>query len=61
MNLQNESSPCWLIALNEKAETIDYLIRRGTQLELEKALVGWLRSQLRQMDQQACDIHKTLH
>jgi hypothetical protein len=59
--LQNENSPCWLIALNEKGETIDYLIRRGTQLELEKALVGWLRSQIRRMDQQACDIDKTLH
>jgi hypothetical protein len=44
--LQKENSPCPLIALNEKEETSDYLDRRGTQLELEEALVGWLRSQI---------------
>jgi hypothetical protein len=50
--LQNENSPCWLMALNEKGETIDYLLRHGTQPELEEALVGWLRSQISRMDQQ---------
>lgn len=38
--LQKKNSPCWLIALNEKGETFDYLDRCGTQLELEEALAG---------------------
>jgi hypothetical protein len=49
--LQKENSPCCLIALNEKGETIDYLDRCGTQLELEEALVGWVRSQITRIDQ----------
>ena len=49
--LQKENSPCWLIPLNEKGETIDYLDRCGTQLELEEALTGWLRSQITRIDQ----------
>jgi hypothetical protein len=35
--------------LNETGETIDYLDR--TQLELEEALTGWLRSQITRIDQ----------
>jgi hypothetical protein len=50
--LQKKNSPCWLIALNEKGETIDYLDRCGTQDELEEALTGWLRSQITRIDQQ---------
>ena len=50
--LQKKNSPCWLIALNEKGETIDYLDRCGTQHELEEALTGWLRSQITRIDQQ---------
>ena len=57
--LQKENSPCWLIALNEKGETIDYLDRCGTQLELEEALVSWLRRQIRRIDRQLADIDKT--
>jgi hypothetical protein len=50
--LQKENSPCWLIPLNEQGETIDYLDRCGTQLELEEALAGWPRSQITRIDQQ---------
>jgi hypothetical protein len=50
--LQNESSPCRFIPLNENGETIDYFYRCGTQLEMEEALAGWLRTQITQFEQQ---------
>ena len=49
---QNESSPCRFIPLNEKGGTIDYFYRCGTQLEMEEALAGWLRSQIARIEQQ---------
>jgi hypothetical protein len=49
--LQKETRPAGLSPLNEKGETIDYLDRSGTQLELEEALTGWLRSQITRIDQ----------
>jgi hypothetical protein len=50
---RQKNSPCWLIALNEKGDTIDYLDCCGTPLELEEALAGWLRSQIARIDQLA--------
>ena len=50
--LQSESSPCQFIPLNEKGETIDYFYRCGTQLEMEEALAGWLRSQISRIERQ---------
>jgi hypothetical protein len=50
--LQSESSPCRFIPLNEKGETIDYFYRCGTQLEMEEALAGWLRSEITRIEQQ---------
>ena len=49
--LQNENFPCRFIPLNEKDETIDSFYRCGTQLELEEALVCWLRNQIAQIEQ----------
>ncbi len=49
--LQNEDFPCRFIPLNEKGETIDYFYRCGTQLEMEEALAGWLRSQITRIEQ----------
>ena len=49
---QNENSPCRFILLNERGETIDYFYRCGTQLEMEEALGGWLRSQISRIEQQ---------
>ena len=51
--LRNQASPCRLIPLNSKGETIDYLYRCGTQMELEEALAGWLRDQIRQIEEEA--------
>ena len=44
--LRKENSPCRFIPLNENQQTIDYFYRCGTQLEMEEALAGWLRSQI---------------
>jgi len=49
--VQNEESPCRFIPLNEKGQTIDYFYRYGTQLELEEALLGWLRGQITRIEQ----------
>jgi hypothetical protein len=49
--LQNENFPCGFIPLNEKGETIDYFYRCGTQLEMEEALAGGLRSQITRIEQ----------
>jgi hypothetical protein len=50
--LLSENSPCRFIPLNEKGQTIDYFYRYGTQLELEEALAGWLRTQIARIEQQ---------
>src|ERR1700674_4458276 len=49
--LRNQVSPCRLIPLTDKGETIDYFYRCGTQLELEEALAGWLRDQISQIEE----------
>jgi hypothetical protein len=50
--LKDQDSPCRLIPLNDKGETIDYFYRYGTQLELEEALAGWLRRQIKRIEEQ---------
>jgi hypothetical protein len=43
---RDQDSPCRLIPLTPKGETIDYFYRCGTQMELEEALAGWLRQEI---------------
>jgi hypothetical protein len=50
--LQKENIPCRFIPLNEKGQTIDYFYRCGTQMEMEEALVGWLRAQISRIEQE---------
>lgn len=50
--LRDQASPCRLIPLTNKGETIDYFYRCGTQLELEEALAGWLRKQISLTEEQ---------
>ena len=50
--LRGQVSPCRLIPLTDKGETIDYFYRCGTQLELEEALAGWLRKQISRIEGQ---------
>jgi hypothetical protein len=46
------NSPCRFIPLNEKGQTVDYFYRCGTQPELEEALAGWLRREIRRLEGQ---------
>jgi len=48
---KNEDVPCWFIPLSKNGETADYYSRCGTQLELEEALAGWLRNQIRRIEE----------
>jgi hypothetical protein len=57
--LRNQASPCRLIPLTAKGETVDYFYRFGTQLELEEALAGWLRNQVSQIEEQREQASKT--
>lgn len=50
--LRDQASPCRLIPLTDKGETIDYFYRCGTQLELEEALAHWLRDQVGRIEEQ---------
>ncbi len=55
--LRDQVSPCRLIPLTDKGETIDYFYRCGTQLELEEALAGWLRKQISRIEGQRAAEH----
>jgi hypothetical protein len=59
--LRNQASPCRLIPLTAKGETVDYFYRCGTQLELEEALAGWLRNQVSRIEEQREQASKTEH
>jgi hypothetical protein len=59
--LKNQASPCRLIPLTDKGETVDYFYRCGTQLELEEALASWLRNQISRIEEQREQDPKTEH
>jgi hypothetical protein len=40
-----------LSPLTKRGKPFDYFYRCGTQLELEEALAGWLRSQITRIEQ----------
>jgi hypothetical protein len=48
---QQEKTPCWHIALNSQGETLDGMIRSGTQAEVEEKLAGWLRTKIQEIEQ----------
>lgn len=52
LEMRDQASPCRLIPLTDKGETIDYFYRCGTQLELEEALSAWLRKQIGELEAQ---------
>lgn len=43
---RDQSVPCRHIHLTEQGETIESLYRCGTQMELEGALMNWLRKEI---------------
>ena len=50
--LDKKRIPCRYIPLNERGETIDSFYRTGTQEELEAAVVEWLKTTIRQLEQE---------
>jgi hypothetical protein len=53
VELRTQPSPCRLIPLTDKGETIDYFYRSKTQPELEEALARWLRDQISRIEEQS--------
>lgn len=49
---REQKIPCRHIVLNEMGETIDHFYRYGTQEELEEALIGWLKSEIRTIQEE---------
>lgn len=49
---RNEEVPCRFIQLRENGETVDELYRTGTQIEMEKALAGWLRTEIHRIERE---------
>ena len=47
---QEFNSPCRFIPLNDHGQSVDYFYRCGTQPELEEALAGWLRREIRRLE-----------
>lgn len=48
--LKDEGVPCHHIPLNNKGETVETLERQGTQIELEEALIDWLRTTIQRLE-----------
>jgi hypothetical protein len=49
---RNEDVPCRFIPLKENGMTVDDLYRCGTQIEMEKALACWLRTEIHRIEQE---------
>ena len=49
---RSEPVPCHHIPLNDAGETVDSLYRTGTQEELERALVDWLKAKIQKLEAQ---------
>ena len=47
---REQPTPCWSILIGAEGESVEDLYRCGTQLELEEALKGWLRSQIQSLE-----------
>jgi hypothetical protein len=58
MERRNQNVPCRFIPITEKGETVNYFYGYGTQEELERALSGWLRSQIQQIEAQRANAVK---
>lgn len=48
---RKEAVPCRFIELTELGESVEDFYRTGTQADMEKALAGWLRTQIQKIEQ----------
>jgi hypothetical protein len=51
-NMREEQVPCRFIPINKDGHTIEDFYRTGTQIEMEEALAGWLRTQIARIEQE---------
>ncbi len=49
---RNENMPCHHIPLNDKGDTIATLDRKGRRKEAEKALLNWIRSTIKKLEEE---------
>lgn len=47
-----ENVPCRFIRLTEDGRTVEDFYRTGSQVELEEALAGWLRDQIKRIERE---------
>jgi hypothetical protein len=47
---RQEQVPCRFIPLNQKGDTVNSLYKKGSQIELEEALAGWLRQRIAELE-----------
>jgi hypothetical protein len=44
--------PCRFIELTAQGQSVEDFYRAGTQAEMEEALAGWLRAQIKKIEQE---------
>ena len=48
---RQEMDPCHFIALNQDGESVHSMIRQYTRVEVEQAVRGWLRAEIRRIEE----------
>jgi hypothetical protein len=48
--MREQEVPCRFIPLNDKGQTVDWLYRTGTQIELEEAVREWLQREISRLE-----------
>jgi hypothetical protein len=51
-NMREEQVPCSFIPINKEGHTVEDFYRTGTQVEMEEALAGWLRTEIARIEQE---------
>jgi hypothetical protein len=49
---RTEAVPCRFIELTPQGQSVEDFYRAGTQAEMEEALAGWLRAQIKKIEQE---------
>ncbi len=53
---RKQDVPCRFIPLNDKGETVDFLYRTATQIELEEALGDWLKREISRLEKDQAEV-----
>jgi hypothetical protein len=57
LEFRDQDVPCRFIPLNDDGQTVDFLYRCGTQMEMEKELRGWLRREISRIESEQTPGH----